>query len=68
MEELIDHLENSIETLLQEHLLLKKENAVLEKHFRQLLKEKDLLLGKNKNAVAQIEQILAHLKSLEQSS
>lgn len=67
MDELVDHLEKSIQTLVQEQALLKHENSKLHKIKLALMREKDLLSAKHKQAVAQIEKMISRLKFLEKS-
>lgn len=60
MDELFDHLKHRIELLLQQDGRLKQANAVLKQ-------DNSLLLEKHQKAIAQIENMVLRLKSIEKS-
>lgn len=68
MDELIHSLEKKIKTLIQQCELLQHANVKLSQNKLLLLKERELLMAKNKLAVSQIEHMVSRLKSLEQPS
>ncbi|OGT45896.1 MAG: hypothetical protein A3E83_02290 [Gammaproteobacteria bacterium RIFCSPHIGHO2_12_FULL_41_20] len=65
MEELIQHLEAKIKTLMQTCQSLKHSNHQLQAGGRLILEENQSLLLKQERAISQIETMLSKLKTLE---
>ncbi len=63
MDELLQHLEYKIKQMIDQHHQLKQANSHLNQGKRQLAHEKEVLLGKQKRAITQIESLVAKLKS-----
>jgi len=55
-------LENTLESLLQAHTQLQKENIVMQKKIQQMNDKHSRLLQKNINAATQVKQIISQLK------
>lgn len=65
MEELLEHLEDKILKLADEHAKLKHSNQQLHQGKLILTKEKELLRTKQEKAIHQIEALIARLKTIE---
>ncbi len=65
MDELLQQLEKRIKTLLQRFEEQQQVTLHLEHKQSTLLREKEMLARKNQMVVAQIENIISHLKSIE---
>lgn len=68
MEDLIHQLEAQIKLLKQKYERAEQTNAKLRQHVANLNRQKEILLGRNKLAVSQIENIVSRLKTLEKTS
>lgn len=65
MDELFQHVEDRIRTLLQKHSDLKKMNTELSQTKQRLALEKEHLLSKHKNVASLVESTIARLRSIE---
>lgn len=65
MEELFNRLEAKITSLIQQCEILKEANKKLILDTSLLVREKDILQAKNKEAISQIESMVFRLKLLE---
>lgn len=65
MDELFSVIEGHIKALTREYEREKQANKQFQQQQQMLLREKDLLLLKHKQAITQIEHMVARLKSLE---
>jgi uncharacterized protein (TIGR02449 family) len=65
MEDLLDRFEKKIKSIAREYEILKQENMHLRGDKLLLVREKGLLLEKNKLAIAQIEKMVSRLRSIE---
>ena len=65
MDELLQHLEKQIKTLICEHTQLKQNNQQLHQGKVLIAREKDSLLAKQQKAITQIEALVSRLKAIE---
>ena len=65
MDELFNHLESQVKSLIQQCEYLKQANSKLKQGKFLLIKEKEALLAKHKTAITQIELMVSRLKSME---
>ncbi|GEM_PF-3116044 len=65
MEDAIHYLEIKIQKLVRQCEQLKEDNLQLRQSKARLIREKELLLAKNKVAIVQIENMVSRLKSIE---
>lgn len=65
MEDLLQHLEKQIRTLIQQYNQVQLSNQQLNQGKFLLLREKELLIEKQQSAISQIKQLVTKLKSLE---
>lgn len=65
MDDLLQHLEVKIQALIQRCQLLENANLHLKQNKSLLMREKELLVAKNKAAINQIETMVSRLKSIE---
>jgi uncharacterized protein (TIGR02449 family) len=68
MDELFQHIEARIKALVQKRDYLAKTNNQLKESKLYLAREKEQLLLKQKNMANSIENMIAHLKSIEELS
>lgn len=64
MEELLSSLEKQIKKLMEDNGRLSKSNQQLHQGKHSLVRERDVLAEKNKQAVSQIRSLVAMLKQL----
>lgn len=67
MDELLTQLEMRLRMLKQQYEQLEYAHLTLKQRVYLLQKEKDILLSKNKIAIAQIENMVLRLKSIERT-
>lgn len=65
MDDILQRLERQIKHLIEQNNKLKQFNQQLNQSKFLLVHEKEILLGKQKKAVTQIQMLLSKLKSLE---
>lgn len=65
MDELFQHVEDRIRSILQKYSDLKKMNIELSQGKKRLALEKEHLLSKHKNVAGLVESTIARLKSIE---
>ncbi len=65
MEELLQHLEQRIKQLIDQHDRLKHNNQQLSQGKSTLTREKEALLAKQQKAATQIETLVSLLKTIE---
>lgn len=68
MDELFQRLEKRIKQLHSEHIALKHHNQQLAQKKSVLAHEKETLASKQQKAIAKIESLLTHLKTLEKNT
>jgi uncharacterized protein (TIGR02449 family) len=67
MDDIIQCLEGRINALVKQCEQLKQANTLLRQSKVQLVREKEVLLAKQKATIVQIETMVSRLKSLEKS-
>lgn len=65
MEELFQHLETRIKTLVDQQRQLEQVNQQLQQGKVMLMREKDTLQESQKKAISQIESLVSKLKTIE---
>lgn len=65
MDELVQHVEDRIRSLVQKYADLKNMNVELSQSKQRLALEKEHLLSKHKNVTGLVESTIARLKSIE---
>lgn len=65
MDELFQHIEVRLKTLMQKHEYLTKKNDQLKQNKLLLIREKEKLISKQKSIVGLVENMIARLKLIE---
>lgn len=65
MDELLQHLENKIRDLVDQHDHLRHSNLQLNQGKSLLVREKQVLLAKQQKVILQIESLVDRLKAIE---